>query len=176
MGPTETEPPAGLKKIFSNLGSKTDTYFDEDGVFITGPGFSRTQWIGIPFQPASSAKATQIKIALSYFGSGTNAATVSLNADSGGVPGTALQTWELTNLPLFGSCCTLQTLNSKTGIKLTNGTTYWLVAQTDSTNEDAEAIWYFTWNKNIGTQAYNVDNAGWQTQQTQLSAFAVFGR
>ena len=67
---------AGLKTIYSNLGSKTDTYDDTGDWSVNGPKCSdcrnAPQWLAMPFTPKANAMATQIQIAVQYRSPGTN--------------------------------------------------------------------------------------------------------
>jgi hypothetical protein len=61
------------------------------------------------FTPSGTYTLTQIDVAISLF-SGTNSASLTVNSDSGGVPGGVLATWSLSSLPAFGTCCTVETV------------------------------------------------------------------
>jgi len=160
-----------LVTIYSNLGSSTDAYTDNAGWNVAGPNsiLGESQWIAMPFTPAANSTVTQIKIAVEYGNSGTNGFTLSLNCPIT-VP---LKTWEVKNLPTFGTCCTLDVAKGK--IKVKKGKQCWVVAQTDSTNGDAFDFWDYTWNDSTGPYAYNINNGGWTPTNGPLSAFGVFG-
>ena len=106
---------AGLKTIYSNLGSKTDTYDDTNGWSVNGPKCSvctqAPEWIAMPFTPKANATVTQIQIALQYNNSGTNGFNLVLAADSAGLPGKSLHSWDEKSLPTFGNL--LQACNRK---------------------------------------------------------------
>jgi len=132
----------------------------------------------MPFTPKNDAEVTMIKIALSYLGNakcgGFNGNLVSLNEDSNGLPGTALHTWSFTNLPEYGTCCTLQVAKSPEGLTVTKGTKYWVVAFTNKKEATANDGWYLQYNLVKGPMAGNT-GSGWQLHNTYVTAFGVFG-
>lgn len=165
-----------LYTIYSNLGSKTDTYDDTTGAYVSGPGSSHgQQWVALPFTPKSNAEVTEIEVAVGHY-TGTNGATISLNADKSGLPGKAVHTWNLTNLPTFGTCCKLDVVKDAPGLKVKKGTQYWIVASTNKSTESTEDVWDRTWNDSTGEAAFNT-GSGWQLYQggQHIYAFAVFG-
>jgi hypothetical protein len=178
----EADPtPPGLKKIFSNLGSKTDTYDDTDGYLVEGPTNPATgeyQWIADPFTPKKASTVTEIEIALVYLGSGTNNAEVALYSDVKGLPGKALETWNVKNLPTSGTCCKLVTVKSKKGIKVKKGKQYWVVGMTDKASTTAYDAWDFVWNDAVGPIAFigTATNGVWTSYTSgPTQAFAVLG-
>ena len=165
--------PAGLIKLYSNLGSKTDAYDDNLSWIVFGPGTGLEQWMAMPFTPTANATVRQIRVAIGNEG-GTNGVTLLFSSDAGGKPGKTIHTWELKNLFTWGGCCSLD-LAKTSGIKVKKGTLYWIVAKTNSHNSDAQDVWAYTWNHATGNIAYNV-GAGWKPYPNQpLSAYAVFG-
>ena len=94
----------------------------------------------MPFAVASGSgfDLTQIDIGLTHNSTlpGANSATVQLVMDNGGVPGSFIQSWALSNLPEFGTS-TLHGSQMITGISgtLLNGTSQnWLIAIGSSTS------------------------------------------
>jgi hypothetical protein len=174
-------PPAALKKIFSNLGSKTDAYDDTQGYLVEGPTNPTTgeyQWIADPFTPKKNSTVTEIQIALVYEGAGTNNAEVALYSDAAGLPGKALAHWNVKNLPASGTCCTLIKVTSKKGVKIKKGKQYWVVGMTDKASTTAYAAWDFVWNDAVGPIAFiGTATSGVWTSYTAGStqAFAVYG-
>jgi hypothetical protein len=166
-----------LKTIYTNLGSSSDAYYSTNGWLVAGSAsaLGHIQFIAMPFSPAKKATATEIQSAITYDNSGTNGANVVLAADSSGLPGKTLASWDISNLPTFGTCCTLDTVKSKKGIKLKAKTQYWVVGQTDSKSNDAYDSWDYTYNLATGNFAYNV-GSGWTTYDSDLSAYGVFGK
>jgi len=163
-----------LYTIYSNLGSKTDTYDDKQATVVSGPSYgSGQQWIAQPFIPKSNAEVTEIEVAVSYY-SGTNGVTISLNTDKSSLPGKPLHTWNLTNLPTFGTCCKLDMIKDAKGLKVIKSKQYWIVARTNKSTESTGDAWDFTWNDSIGKKAFN-DGSGWQLNSGNLGALGVFG-
>jgi hypothetical protein len=97
------------------------------------------------FLPSATATLTRLAIALSAF-QGTNGApvTVSLVANSGGLPGAVFETWIIPvgALGTFGSAGVPVFLNSILHPTLGLGTRYWVTASTGS----AESI---AWNLTV---------------------------
>jgi hypothetical protein len=172
--PANTNAPPSLVTIYSNLGSSTDAYDDINAWLVTGPNssFGESQWIAMPFTPKANSTVTKIKIAVEN-GGGTNGFTLCFGYPN---PATCIRTWEVKHLPPAGTCCRLDVVNVRPGIKVKKGKQYWIVAMTDSTNADALDSWPFTWNDSMGSFAYNINNQGWTANNGNLSAFGVFGR
>ena len=173
---------AGLKTIFSNLGSKTDAYYDAEGYYIAGPnhGSYYAQWVAVAFTPVHAATATQIQIAVEWYGlqNSTKGFELVLAADASGLPGKSLHSWDVKkNVPNFGTCCKLDTATYAKGIKLKKGKQYWVVAKTDSKSTDTVDVWDYTWNEQRGNIASTDPNLGrWVVTADQvLPAFAVQG-
>jgi hypothetical protein len=169
---------AGLKTIYSNLGSKTDTYDDSGGWIVSGPASGDGQeWVAMPFTPKANATVTQIQIAVQHNPARGNAEgfNLVLAADSAGLPGKSLHSWDRKTVPQFGTCCQLDTVKYAKGIKVKKGKQYWVVAQTDSKSTDTWDAWDFTWNESTGNQALN-KGSGWQVVSETLNAFAVQGK
>ena len=160
----------GLYKIYSNLGKKGDCFYWREG-WLVGGG----QYDAMPFTPKADAKVTEIQIALfnCEFGCGTDVATVSLNRDSGGLPGNAIHAWTLHKLGTSKwHSCPMTTAKSKKGISLKKGKQYWLVAEAPYGTTDS---WAYTYNLIRGNWAYEENNGGWLPTFDYLSAFGVFG-
>jgi hypothetical protein len=172
--------PAKLKKIYSNLGSSTDAFYYADGWLILGSSsaFGESQWIGYAFTPTKNHTATEVQAAAFYYSSGTNDFNYGIWSDASGVPGTELKGADKKNLPTWtGSstdCCKTQAFKFK-ALKLKAKTQYWVVGENAASATDAEGVWDFIWNETTGTQAYDINNAGWTTETTYFSAFAVYG-
>lgn len=75
------------------------------------------------------------------------------------MPGTVLQTWQVTGLPPFGSgfCCTLETV--KTRLLVQHGQQYWLVAKPLAA--DTVAVWNSAPTADTGPLAGNRNGTGW---------------
>jgi len=139
------EAPAGLKMIYSNLGSKTDLYNDLSSWYVAGPGQNGySEFEAIPFTPKSNSHVSRVEAAIHYF-SGANQINLSLYGDANGVPGTLLAgPVTVTNLPAPGTCCTLAVADF-TPVAVTAGTQYWIVADTPltGTGSDFTGGWSF---------------------------------
>jgi hypothetical protein len=174
---TPYEEPAGLAKIYSNLGSKTDAYDGTDGWLVAGPNspLGEQQWIGYGFTPTRNHTATQLRVAFfsySGLGNGGNDFNFGIWSDSSGVPGTELSGRDK-KIGQSQGCCKLNKVNIK-ALKLKKGTPYWVVISTDKNGTDAIGAWDFVYNDASGTQAYNL-GSGWSTEDVQVAAFAVYG-
>ena len=159
--------------IHSNF-AKNGNCFDLQEGWLVGQG----QYIAMPFTPKADAKATDIVMGLLHceFGCGPNVATISLNEDSGGLPGTAIHTWVLHNIEgsPWPSCTYKMTVaNSKNGVTLKKGEQYWLVAEAPATTT---LSWAYTYKQLRGDFAYEKDGGGWLPNNDFLSSFAIFGK
>lgn len=165
-----------LVKIYSNLGKGSNVYNSIAGVGILGPdaGQPWPQSVGCGFRPKADHTVTEIQVGATYV-QGTNTLVVSLNEDNKGIPGKALRTWHFSNLPTFGSCCTLQTAKYSQGIPVKKGKLYWVVLSPQKKFQDT----YDVWNNNFaGTQGTFSNNigSGWNSSYQVLGAFGVFGK
>jgi hypothetical protein len=88
---------------------------------------------GFSFTPSTTEGLSQIDIALQLF-TGTDSMIVTLNANSGGLPGSILETWNVSGLAGPGSCCALQSLAPAIPITLSSASVYWLVATPGAAN------------------------------------------
>lgn len=158
----------GLVKIFDNLPSAKKypygTYFCCMGTVVAGPdyGFVAQQWWAEAFTPSANATVTKIEVAITYMAGGTNGVNIGLYSDANGVPGTALISKDVTNLPPFGGCCTTMVLKDKDGIAVTAGTQYWVVLSTDSNNDELLGSWDYNSTDQVTkiNQAINT-GSGW---------------
>ena len=165
-----------LVKIYSNLGTGSHVYNSIAGYGILGPdaGQPWPESVGCGFRPKADHTVTEIQVGATYV-QGTNTLVVSLNEDNKGIPGKALHTWHFSNLPTFGSCCTLQTAKYSKGIPLKKGKLYWVVLSPQKKFQDT----YDVWNNNFaGTQGTFSNNigSGWNSSYQVLGAFGVFGK
>ena len=181
---TMVKPPwVGLKKIYSNLGTRTDRYDGSNGYFVSGPDNSlngQMQDIAIPFTPAKDSTVVEVIMALQYYGYGSNGALAAIYDDASGLPGKALAKRDLKNFENFGDgCCKLAFWRLKTGLKVKKGTQYWVVGTTDKKSHDSVNTWDFVWNDAPGTFAFQQDGGGWILLQESdgyaPSATAVYG-
>lgn len=170
---------AGLKTIYSNLATKNPNglYFALEGDTEQGPFWGAPAWNAVPFTPTFNANVTTIELPLGYiFSFSSTDVLVSLNADNGGLPGDALQTWVVTIDTGIGSgtCCSVY---AETGsVPVTAGQQYWVVVSTESDSD-----MYVEWNVNTTDELDEVTNAyydgtGWYTYSTTNgAAVGVYG-
>jgi hypothetical protein len=171
--------PAGMQKIFSNLGpNQYNLYFATLGWFVTGPNVVGTQhqFISMPFTPNSNAEVTQVRLALQDTGSGGDLFYVSIYADSGGNPGTLLAgPVTLTHLPLFGTCCTLAIAKFESPLPVTGGTKYWVVASTPATGKGSDSLGYWDWVYQDDIPPVWLSDLSIELPGSRASAFEVLG-
>jgi len=172
------KPNPGLVTIYSNLGTGNNVYNGAAGTGVLGhnvPNQPFPEWVANGFTPTANHTVTQIQVGVTW-AEGPNTVILSLNADNGGRPGQLLYITQFTNLPTFGTCCTLQTANLTTGVPVTKGTLYWVVLRTLSSNQGTWDVW----NNNFADLQGPFSNStghGWNKQSTQeLGAFAVLGQ
>jgi hypothetical protein len=176
----KTAPPPGLKVLFSNLGSSTDAYDDTQGWLIEGPDNTVTfssQGIANPYTPTADSTIRVAQIALGYDGSGTNNAAIAIFTDNNGLPGIPIRAYNVSNLPTFGTCCTLVTMGGENGVPVKAGTQYWIVAGTDNQSLTAYDVWAYTFNDSQGPIAFEGTATGnvWTAFTGNQNAFALYG-
>ena len=144
---SDENPPASLRKIFSNLGTGTDVYTNS-GWTLAGPlsagGF--TQYVGLPFTSKVNAHVEQVRVAVQYAGTGANQINLSLYSDASGAPGTLLAgPVTVKNMPAFYTCCKLADAAFSPSLAITAGVQYWIVADTPATGtgSDFSGVWAF---------------------------------
>lgn len=168
--------PAGLKKIYSNLGTQTDLYNDQVGFAIYGPGFGDGyEYVyAAPFTPKSDAHVSQVGAAIHYL-LGDNQINLSIYGDAGGLPGTLLAgPVTVTNLPEDGTCCALA-VGDFTPLAVTGGTRYWVVADTPLTGTGSDFFGQWCSVAKIVPVADNGGNGWYATSANLLPAFEVLG-
>ncbi len=174
--------PAGLVTIYSNLGPTTNAYNDSFGELVAGPasvaGLSFAY--ALPFTPTTNAHVREVRAALSYINTGgATQVNLSIYSDASGVPGTLLAgPVTLTNLPEFGTCCTLPLAVLTSPLAVTAGTQYWIVADTPNsgTGDDFYGVWEFIYPKPF-LQASNVGGFLWSQSFGGMedAAAGIFG-
>lgn len=167
--------PAGVVTIYSNLGKGESVYNAISGVGILGPdvpGQPLPQSVGTAFIPSQDHIVQAVRVGATYV-QGTNGVIVSLNEDSNGVPGKQLAAKTFTNLPLFGTCCTLQTGKGNGGIPVKARTQYWVVLQPLA--KDTYCVWNDNYQGLQGTWANNTGQ-GWTSSFQVLESMAVYGK
>lgn len=172
------QPPANMVTIYSNLGTGTNVYNAISGTGVLGrnvPNQPFPEWVANGFTPTANHTVTEIQVGVTWV-QGPNTVILSLNEDNGGQPGKTLFITQLSNLPTFGTCCTLQTATLTTGAPVTQGTEYWVVLRTSPTNQGTWGVWNNNFKDLQGAFA-NSTGHGWNKQSVQeLGAFAVFGQ
>jgi len=168
--------PAGVITIYSNLGKGDQAYNAISGVGILGKdaGQPLPQWVGIAFTPTADHLVQGIQVGATYV-SGTNEVALLLDEDNNGIPGAKLHAWELSNLPVFGSCCILQTSKYKAGVPVKAGAQYWVVLRTMPQGTDTYGVWNDNYKGLQGTWANNTGQ-GWHTSYQVLPAVGVYGQ
>lgn len=144
--PTASDPgDASLVKIFDNIGTyyPRGPFYCCEGWTIAGPLTGQQSfpelWEAAAFTPDADHTVSKIEVAAGWV-VGVNGVVLSLYADAGGVPGTAVKSWSLTNLPPFG-CCAIQVRTDASGIPVKGGTQYWIVLKTNSKESNTLAAW-----------------------------------
>jgi hypothetical protein len=162
--------------VYSDLPAASP-YYATGGYSVDGP----TSWsaptqgyysIAMAFTPTGSYLLSQIDLALTDDGQGTNSYVITLNSDSGGLPGTVLMTWDLSGLPLL--CCTLQIETPTAPLPLDDGIQYWIVAAPGSS--DTSGSWQDNNVGAIGPVAQTRNGGGWMWGSDGIAgAFDVLG-
>lgn len=133
---------AGLVKIYNNIGAayKKAKFWCCEGASVSGSQTGAQWWDAVAFTPSENRTVTRVELALGYI-FGTNEVVISLTNDANGVPGSAIQSWTVQNIPGAGLCCTLVVQTADPGIPVTAGTQYWITATTSSDADDLDAVW-----------------------------------
>jgi hypothetical protein len=128
--------------IFSNLGSRDDLYSTSTifakAIVARQVGQTPEQWEAIRFVPKVDVQATVLEAAVGYI-SGTKIVQLGIydNNEALESPGALLPGGQgsTTDIPDLGECCQLIKVTLPgTGVTLTAGTIYWLVASPDNVN------------------------------------------
>lgn len=175
-GPAQ-DAPAALQKIFSNLGPSTSAY-SLAGWAVWGPNYGYTQFIAMPFTPKANAHVQQVRAAVQYTSSGANQVNLSLYSDAGGMPGVLLAgPVTVKNVPVWPSCCKLAIATFTTGVPITAGTRYWVVADTPTTGTGSDFSGGWNWVP-PSKLLFGIDQGGgWSSTQAYIEepAGAVYG-
>ncbi|HEX3430817.1 MAG TPA: choice-of-anchor R domain-containing protein [Rhizomicrobium sp.] len=170
----------GLVTIFSSLASKypKGVYWCCEGYNVMGSNSGvGVQWMGGAFTPDVAYTLTEVEVALGYSGQGANGAVIRVTDDNSGAPGKTLKKWSVSGLPVFGTCCTIVVKTDRTGIALTGGKQYWIVASTNSSETDTVDGWNVSDADQVDqATTASWDGTVWHTFQTAPGlAFAVKG-
>ncbi len=128
----------------------------------------------ITFIPSATVSLTSIELALRHL-NGTNSYKITLALDSGGQPGTALESW-FVSPPTPTGIVPLTSVTSVVAPQLDAGTMYWLMAQ--STANVQSCFWYVN-DQGINTGSVYSQITSGATPWTSISnpdlAFRVSG-
>lgn len=192
QGPSKVTPAAeedaGLTTISGNLSTYPyATFFCCFGYTIAGPsselGF--TAYDAVPFTPSKNMTVNKVEVSLGYYVPNVPI-TLSVNADSSGLPGSPIKSWNVKVPAPYGDCCTLVSASSKAGVPVTGGTQYWLVVATSSKNTTFFGGWadnstdmrdhpFAGYCDSNGNQCGS-DNGKWYAVSTVLPGYAVLGK
>ncbi len=168
---------AKLVTIYSNLSSGSSAYDPNAGYGILGTdaGQPWPEAVGCGFKPKANHTVTEIQVGVTYV-QGTNTMVLSLRENKNDRPGKVLHSWHFSNLPDFGTCCTLQTAKFAKGIPVVKGKMYWVVVAPDPKHQDTYDVWNNAYNDPSGAFSNNI-GSGWTKQSYQtLTNFGVFGK
>ncbi len=148
--------PAVAGTLFSNLGPPGDLYNEGNGWTISGTGtLGSSQSIAEEFQVGASGNVFQIDAGIGYV-TGLNAFNILL-VQGNDPTGTVLGQWDnLASPQNFGGCCGLITISGISGISLTTGTNYWLIAEPTSLDSTLWGAWNFS-NSGVGQLDFSND-------------------
>jgi hypothetical protein len=170
---------AGLTKIFDNLSHYPDgVYWCCTSFIVSGTKseFAAQSWIAAPFMPKANLTVSKIVLGLGHV-SGKNTVVVTLNSDSGGLPGSELASTAISHLADFPGCCLVAQAKGQ-GVSVSAGQQYWVVVKTNSSNSDTWAGWFFndTEQVNLTNVAVN-SGSGWEPLPSLgAPAFEVLGK
>ncbi|HYW41636.1 MAG TPA: SBBP repeat-containing protein [Bryobacteraceae bacterium] len=117
---------------------------------------------------AQSYTMNQIQALLS-FSSGTNDMTIQLCNDSGGIPGSVIESWDLNNV--LGTSAAVVTMNSATHPILSAGKQYWITA--GMVNSASTGVWYFNSSRQ-GLATTSVNGGSFSPAASTTSGFYAF--
>jgi hypothetical protein len=150
--------------VFSNLGPG-DSYNTALGNFIgnglDGSGSNYAQ--AATFSPSQTVNFSSLEIALSNStGTNTDALIVSLNSDSGGVPGSTLFSFTVAagTLGALGINNPLVSFTTSSGPVITAGTNYWITVSDPNGPADSN-VW--NWNSTGDSSATGISQDGGST-------------
>jgi hypothetical protein len=172
---TEEALPAGATVIYSNFGTGSSVYDAATGWTEAGEEANDYPLAeAMSFTPDTSYVLLRIDAGLTWV-TGTNGVKLELAEDNAGVPGPVIFTASFTNLPVFGTCCTVQTVTlapTKTDyIELKGGKTYWLYPL------PADTTSYLVWNLDTTNMSGNgavSETYGHTWTAASLSPFGAF--
>jgi hypothetical protein len=164
--------------IYSNLATlyKKGTYFSGTGNTLCGTAcLSGYAYAATAFTPKANATAGKVVAAIGGI-VGTEF-SIGIYSDANGIPGAALWTGSVKNVPTFGTCCDLARAEIAGGLALKGGTQYWFVAIDRKTADSTfQGAWALAEVDQIDSVPYAGDlGAGWRASTTtQPPAFGVY--
>ncbi|HUE23205.1 MAG TPA: choice-of-anchor R domain-containing protein [Bryobacteraceae bacterium] len=175
--------PDGVTLIYTNLGTGTSVYnagtgWTEAGAEANDYPLAEAMAFTLGSDPPNDYILVRIDMGITYL-QGTNGMNLILAEDNGGVPGTIIYSTSFTNLPDFGTCCTLQTAKlaptKSSYVALKAGQQYWLYPL------PADTTTYLIWNLDVtkkqGNGAVSKDYGTTWTAATMnpFGAFNLYG-
>jgi hypothetical protein len=124
--------------LFSNLG--TPVYQAGSGSLVEGVAPWITQARPFTVSGSGDFNVTQIDLGMVHQ-LGASTFVASIWSSNSGAPGTALDSWTLTTAEPLGSCCLLATQTGITGLTLTGGDLYFMVAGPVGSNDGSKQEW-----------------------------------
>jgi roadblock/LC7 domain-containing protein len=172
--PNAEEPlPTGATVIYSNFGTGKSLYNASEGWTEAGAeanGYPVVE--AMSFTPNANYDVVRVDAAVSY-AAGVNGMTMVLAENNDGIPGNVLRSASFSDLPDFGTCCTVATkrVSANVHLPVKDGQTYWLYPL------PAAASSYLVWNYDTTNQSGNgaISRDGGKTWvQAPLSPFGAF--
>jgi PEP-CTERM motif len=176
---TATTARAGFITVYNNFNPGLNGGFGYDPLdnYQIGGGANGgypNEAIGQSFKVNQSGTLSSITVALYYFDIGPNAGTISIDSStSSHLPGTVLESWNVSNLPTAtGAMLPPTTVLDTSDLALTAGTTYFVVASSSATSTLA---WAYNDTGVSANQAISFTGAPgpWGTLSETWGAFEV---
>jgi len=133
--------------------------------------------VAMSFVPQGDYMVHEIRLALTNI-SGSEKATVTLNADAGGIPGQTLAKFKVMTMPKFGKCCATRTVSTEEGVRVSAGQTYWVTAHVLKKFGTTNSAWNVTLIEDLfyHPMAVRHGDKTWFAGNDWASAFAVYGK
>lgn len=133
--------------------------------------------VAMSFVPQGDYTVHEIRLALTNL-SGSEQATVTLNADAGGIPGQTLAKFKVKTMPRFGKCCATRSVSTDEGVRVSAGQTYWVAAHVPKKFGVTDSAWNVTLIEDLFyyPMAVRHGDRTWFAVSDWASAFAVYGK
>lgn len=133
--------------------------------------------VAMSFVPQGDYMVHEIRLALTN-SSGSEQATVTLNADAGGIPGQTLAKFKVMTMPKFGKCCATRTVSTEEGVRVSAGQTYWVTAHVPKKFGVTNSAWNVSLIEDLYDYPIAVRHGDktWFSGRDWASAFAVYGK